>query len=291
MQVQKDLKVVLVLWDGVRYDAIFKVNKWMGLPNLFKLMNNGVLYSNVYTQQPVLTPTAVGRIMKDKNGKWISMSLHEKTNGQIKSAFAGYPEEGIRRVPEWIPHCKFLDITYNRREEWRRLFGTPAEKASMKFHRVQLSDKVRMDAACKLIPHYNFNFVYFVQPDTNAHECRDRKKHIYHYGSPYVHAIKQCDNLLYHIIKTLEWCAKNRYIVIVVADHGMTDEGRHSIAQWNDNRVMHVPLIISGRGIRKNWIEREVRYTHDITSGIVGLFTNTTNNTIFQWAMQKNARR
>lgn len=290
MRIRNDLKVVVVLWDGVRFDAIDKVDKWMGLPNIQGLKRRGVSYLNTFTCTPVLTPTAVGRIMKDKNGKWITMSLYEKTRGKVRSCIVGYPEEGIRRIPEWIPNCRYLgNVVYNRKEEWRRLNGTAAEKASMKFHRVQYPDKFRMDIACKMIPHYNFTFLYFVEPDEKAHYCRDHKRHIYSYGSPYVHAIKNCDNLLYHVIRTLEWCAKNRYILIVVADHGMTDEGRHSVAKWDDERVMRVPLIIAGNGIRKNWLERGFYYTHDITSGIVGLFTDTSNGTIFHWAQQKNA--
>ena len=291
MKLQKGLKVVLNLWDGVRFDAIFKVHQWMGLPNIHYLIKNGTFYTNVFTHTPVLTPMAVGRIMKDKHGKFISMSLHEKSNGQIKSCFVGYPEEGIHRVPDWIPHCNYIgDILYNRKEEQRILkYGTPAEKGKLMFHRIQYPDKLRMDVGCKMIPKYDFTFVYFVEPDESAHYCRDHKKHIYHYGSPYVHAIKNCDNLLQHLINTLEWCAKNNYILIVVADHGMTDEGRHSVAKWNDEEVMRVPLVIFGKGIRKNWIERTHYYTHDITSGIVGLFTDTTKGTIFQWAMEKYA--
>ena len=291
MRIQKGLKVVLVLWDGVRFDALDRVGGWVGLPVIHRLIRRGVLFTNVYTQTPVLTPVAVGRIMKDKYGKWISMSLHEKTHGIIRSCIVGYPEEGIRRVPEWIPHCRYLgNVTYDRRLEQRLLHGTPAERARMKFHRMQYPDKLRLDVGCKMLPYYNFTFIYFVEPDSAAHHCRDNKTWIYHYGSPYIWAIKNCDNLTYHVVRTLEWCAKNNYIIIIVADHGMTNQGRHSIARWNDNDVMRVPLVIAGRGIRKNWIERTRYYTHDITSGIVGLFTDTTKGTIFQWAMQKYAR-
>lgn len=290
MHIQKDLKVVLVLWDGVRFDAISKVHQWVGLPNIHSLIKNGVFYTNVVTHTPVLTPQAVGRIMTDVRGKWISQSLHEKTHGIVKSCFVGYPEEGVNPHKYRIPYCNYIDALYNRKEEQRILrSGTDAERSRLKFHRIQSQDKIRLDIACKVIPKYNFTFVYFVECDEMAHKCRDSKKPIYHYGSPYIKAIKNCDNLLYHLIRTLEWCAKDNYIIIVVADHGMTDAGRHSIARWNDEEVMRVPLTIFGKGIRKNWVERTFYYTHDITSGIVGLFTDTTKGTIFQWAMQKYA--
>lgn len=275
-----NLKVVLNLWDGVRFDAVFKVNEWMGLPNLFRVINNGVLYTNIYTHEPVLTPMAVGRIMHNRNGKPLCVSLWEKM--RKRSCYVGYPEDERRM---YFPHCDLVDCLYNRRAEYEKLrrFGT------LNRHRITFPDQVRLDIACKKIPHYDFTFVYFARPDEAAHECRDRNQHIYHYGSPYVHAIKNCDRLLGHILNTLDWCAPYNYVIIVVADHGMTDGGRHSVACWRDREVMQVPLAIMGKGIRTNWYEQARYYTHDITSGIVGLFKGDADRTLFRWALRKYA--
>lgn len=275
------MKVILNLWDGVRFDAIFKVNKWMGLPNLFRVINNGVLFTNVYTHEPVLTPTAVGRIMHNRNWKPLCTSLWEKS--KAKSCYIGYPEDERRAN---FKHCDLVDCLYDRRAEAEKMrrFGT------LNRHRITLPDHHRLDIACKKIPHYDFNFVYFASPDENAHVCRDRNQHIYHFGSPYVHSIKNCDRLLWHLLKTLDWCAKNDYIIIIMADHGMTDGGRHSVAKWDDKEVMQVPLAIMGKGIRKNWLEQSRYYTHDVTSGIVGLFKGDVDNTMFKWAQEKYAK-
>lgn len=272
------MKVVLNLWDGVRYDAVFKVHEWMGLPNLFRVIRDGVLFNNVYTHTPVLTPVAVGRIMHNRYGKPLSKSLWEKC--QKRSCYVGYPEAEHR---VYMPNCDLLDVLYNRAAEAEKLrrFGT------LNRHRIIFPDKLRLDVACQKIPHYDFLFVYFAEPDESAHVCRDQGKHIYHYGSPYVHAIKRCDEYLGHLLNTLDWCAPYDYVIIVVADHGMTDYGRHSVARWNDEEVMHVPLAMMGRGIRSNWIERERYYTHDITSGIVGLFKGDADRTMFRWALRR----
>lgn len=274
------MKVILNLWDGVRFDAIFKVNEWMGLPNLWKLIKNGVLYTNVFTHEPVMTPQAVGRIMHNRYGKPLCSSLWEKFNA--KSCYVGYPEDN-RRV--FFKHCELLDVLYDRKaeEQYIRRHGSLHRK------RITKNDHYRLDVACRKIPDFDFNFVYFCSPDETAHFCRDHNKHIYHYGSPYVHSIKNCDTFLGHLINTLEWCAKDDYVIIVVADHGMTDGGRHSVANWTTREVMQVPLVISGKGIRKNWFEQERYYTHDITSGIIGLFQGNTDNTIFQYAAEKYA--
>lgn len=270
------MKVILNLWDGVRFDAIFKVNEWMGLPNLHRLIKNGTLYTNVYTHEPVLTPTAVGRIMHNKQWKPLCTSLWEKC--RKKSVYVGYPEDE-KRVK--LRHCHLLDVLYNRRAEAEKI----RRVGWLERHRITFPDQLRLDVACKVVPHYDFAFVYFAEPDSSAHECRDKGRHIYHYGSPYIHAIKNCDRMLGHLITTLDWCAKDDYIIIVVADHGMTDGGRHSIATWRDEEVMQVPLVISGRGIRKNWYEQQRYYTHDITSGIVGLFKGDAKDTLFRHAL------
>lgn len=274
------MKVVLNLWDGVRYDAIFKVNEWMGLPNLMRVIKNGVLYTNLYTNEPVETPAAVGRIMHNRRRKPLSKSLWEKC--RARSCYVGYPETE-KRVR--FPNCDLVDCLYDRRAEaaYMRKHG------SMHRHRICYPDKKRLDIACKKIPHFDFTFVYFVGGDENAHECRDRGKHIYHHGSPYVHAIKNNDRLLGHLLRTLDWCAPNDYVIMIVADHGMTDGGRHSIGRWNMPEVMHVPLAMMGRPIRPNWLEQGRHYTHDITSGIVGLFKGDAHRTMFRYAL-KGAR-
>jgi arylsulfatase A-like enzyme len=275
------MKVVLNLWDGTRFDAIFKVNQWMGLPNLFRVINNGVLFTNVYTQTPVLTPTAVGRIMHNRHGKPLSKSLWEKC--RARSCYIGYPEDERRKH---FPNCDLVDCLYDRRAEAEKI----RRVGSLERHRITTPDQLRLDIACKKIPHNDFSFVYFHGPDTYAHECRDAGRHIYCWKSPYVHAIKECDRLLGHLLRTLDWCAPNDYVIIIMADHGMTDEGRHSIAQWDDKEVMQVPLAMMGKGIRAGWMEQTRYYTHDVTSGIVGLFKGDADRTMFRWALRRHAR-
>ncbi|MEK8022624.1 MAG: alkaline phosphatase family protein [Candidatus Hydrogenedentota bacterium] len=273
------MKVVLNLWDGVRFDAIFKVHQWMGLPNLHRVINNGVLFTNLYTQLPALTPVAVGRIMHNKYGKPLSQSLWEKM--RKSSCYVGYPEDENRKH---FPHCNLLDVLYDRKAEAAYI----KKHGWLERHRITYPDKLRMDIACKVFPHYDFSFVYFPDPDTCAHECRDTNRHIYCWQSPYVHAIKRCDNYLGHLLNTLDHCAPNDYVIIIVADHGMTDGGRHSIAQWNDREVMQVPLAMMGRPIRAGWYEQQRYFTHDITSGIVGLFKGDADTTMFRHALKRS---
>ena len=275
----KPKKVILNLWDGVRFDAIFKVHEWMGLPNLHRLIKRGTLFNNVFTMEPVLTPMCVGRIMHNKNWKPLCTSLWQKS--RKRSVYVGYPEDENRR---YFKHCDNLDVLYNRKAE----AATMRKYGTLNRHRIIFSDQFRLDVACKKIPDYDFSFVYFPEPDEKAHMCRDAGKHIYHYGSPYVHAIKNCDRLLGHLLNTLDHCAKNDYTIIIVADHGMTDAGRHSVATWEDQEVMQVPLVISGKGIRHNWVERQRYYTHDITSGVVGLFKGDAETTLFNHALDKS---
>ena len=275
------MKVVLNLWDGVRFDAVFKVHQWMGLPNLMRVIRNGALYTNLYTHEPALTPVAVGRIMHNRHRKPLSRSLWEKM--RLRSCYVGYPE-AEKRIR--MPNCRLIDCVYNRRAEAAKL----RRSGTLNRHRITYPDVHRMRIACREIPRHDFTFVYFPDPDSSAHECRDRGKHIYHLGSPYVHAIKRCDNHLGRILATLDRCAPLNYAVIIVADHGMTDGGRHSIARWNDREVMQVPLAIMGKGIRTGWYEQGRYYTHDITSGVVGLFKGDAKNTMFRYALKGFAR-
>lgn len=279
------MKVVLNLWDGVRFDAIFKVHEWMGLPNLFRIVKSGVLYTNIYTEEPALTPQCVGRIMCNRRGKWICASLWEKM--RKRSCFVGYPEDSIKGYLQKIPHCDLLDVLYNRKLE-SRMKRTPAGRKILTKHRMCYPDKLRMEIGCRMIPKYDFTFVYFPGPDTAAHECRDTGKHIYHYGSPYVHAIKNCDRLLGHLLRTLDACAPDDYVIMIVADHGMSDEGRHSIGKWTDKQIMQVPFTVMGKGIRSNWYEQGIYHTYDITSGIVGLFKGDAQNTLFRYALNNH---
>ncbi len=277
------MKIVLNLWDGTRFDAIFKVHDWLGLPNLFRLIEKGVLYTNVYTKEPALTPQCVARIMCNRQGKWITQSLWEKMG--LRSCFVGYPEDSVKGYLRKIPHCHLLDVLYKRKVEMR-LKRSAAGRAHLSKHRVCYPDRYRMEIACKMIPQNDFTFVYFPGPDSAAHDCRDRGRHIYHYGSPYVNAIKHCDDLMGHLIDTLEWCAPDDYIFIVIADHGMSAGGRHSIGKWSDKEIMQVPLVISGKNIRQNWLEQGYHMTYDVTSGIVGLFKGDAHRTLFQYALE-----
>lgn len=279
------MKIVLNLWDGVRFDAIFKVHEWMGLPNLFRVIQNGVLYTNIYTLEPALTPQCVARIMCNRRGKWISKSLWEKMN--LRSCFVGYPEDSVRGYLRRIPNCNLLDVVYKRDVEMR-MKKTAAGREILTKHRICYPDSYRAEIACKMIPKYDFTFVYFPDTDTAAHECRDTGKHIYHYGSPYVHAIKNSDRLLGKLLKTLDRCAPNDYIIMIVADHGMSDGGRHSIGKWTDKEIMQVPLAVMGKGIRANWYEQDYFHTYDITSGIVGLFKGDAHQTMFKYALNNH---
>lgn len=280
------MKVVLNLWDGVRYDAIFKAHEWLGLPNFFRVVKNGVFFNNTFTVEPSMTAECVARIMKNRRGKWIGQSLWEKM--RRRSCFVGYPEESVKPYPPKIPFCDLVDCVYNRKKE-AQLQKTEAGRAMMSMHRVCFPDAFRMKLACKMIPKYDFTFVYFPDTDTAAHACRDAGKHIYHYGSPYLHAIKNCDRLLGGLLNTLDRVAPYDYIVIIIADHGMTDEGRHSVGRWTDSEVMHVPLAMMGKGIRTDWQERELHYTYEVTSGIVGLFKGDAHKTMFKYALNKHA--
>src|SRR3990167_6863955 len=281
------MKIVLNLWDGVRYDAIFKVHEWMGLPNLFRIINHGVLYTNIYTLEPALTPQCVARIMCNRQGKWISQSLWEKM--KIRSCFVGYPEDSVRGYLRRIPYCDLLDVVYNRKTEMRMKQSAAGRKVLEK-HRICFPYEFRMKVACQMIPKYDFTFVYFPGPDSAAHDCRDRGRHIYHHPSPYVHAIKKCDRLLGRLLRTLDRCAPDDYIILIVADHGMSDGGRHSIGKWTDKEIMQVPLALMGKGVRNNWYEQGVHHTYDITSGIVGLFKGDAHRTLFKYAIDHGGR-
>lgn len=248
----------MCLIDGVRYDALFRINQWVGLPTLFHFINNGVLFTNVYTYEPIMTNLCVGKILTGSqdfiNNKSIFKKLSER---DIKNASVGgdmFLSRGATVVFD-----NLMGVKHNY---------TP--------------DHWRADIACEIIEKYDFIYVYLVGADSYAHICRDSGKHIYSYDSPYIWAIIHNDRYISQIFNALNELGIEDYNFIAMADHGMTDDGRHSIANWQTECVMHVPVMAYGTDFKENYKEHNRYYTTDVIHGIISLYDDEYQSKIFE---------
>ncbi len=240
------MKTVLVLIDGVRYDAIRLINKWIGLPNFTNIIRHGVWFSNVYTQLPTLTTECTAKLLVGHKDFHNHPTIFQRLSSYgLKTASIGtdyYSGRGATTV---------FDNLYDRRGNYT-------------------SDQIRTDVACRVMPYYDFMYVYMVEPDEYAHIVRDEPSHIYRKDSPYIWAIKRCDQRVGQIKRALD-ALRQPYNIICSADHGMTDQGRHSIAAWNDKTVMHIPVFGMGHKIRPGSVVHKMNSITDIAHGIVNL--------------------
>ncbi len=251
-------KTIMCLIDGVRYDALFKINNWVGLPNLFHFINNGVLFSNVYTYEPIMTNLCVGKILTGSTDFIHSKSIFKRLSERgIKNASVGgdmFLSRGATKV---------FDNLMDRKHNY-----TP--------------DQWRTDIACDIIEQYDFIYVYFVGSDSEAHICRDSGKHIYSYDSPYIWAIIHEDGFIGQILNALKTLNITDYNIIAMADHGMTDDGRHSVANWQTECVMHVPVMAYGKNFKSNYKENKRFYTTDVIHGIISLYDESYKARMFE---------
>ncbi|MEW5692838.1 MAG: alkaline phosphatase family protein [Candidatus Hydrogenedentota bacterium] len=251
-------KTILCLLDGVRYDAVRLIDNWVGLPNFQNIIKNGIWFTNVFTFEPVLTNHCQSKILVGHQDYNRHQTVFD-TLGQLglRTASIGTdPYTGRGATANW-------DNLYDANHHYR-------------------SDQVRTDVVKEILKDFDFIYVYFVEPDEYAHVCRDAHRHIYSFQSPYIWAIKRCDERVGQIIKVAEKVCPGNYNIICLSDHGMTDGGRHSIATWTTEEVMHVTLFCSGVSFKKAMIENSRLYITDIAHGIVNLYNPEYNAHIFQ---------
>ena len=241
-------KTVLVLIDGVRYDAISKVNDWVGLPNIWSIINDGVLWRNIYTLEPFLTNQITQKILTGHQNHTQNYTIFQRLE------YLGFKTASVGTNP-WDGRGARLnfDNLYDKRKNYQ-------------------SDDVRINTACKILPKVDFVYLYTVETDEYAHVCRDAKKHIYSWQSPYIWAIRRTDERLGRLRGWLEKIAPDNYNLIAVADHGMTDQGRHSIAMWTTDVVTHVPVFACGVNFKKNWKIDQRFYVTDLAHSIINLY-------------------
>lgn len=250
-------KTIMCLIDGVRYDALFKINQWVGLPGIFRFIENGTLFTNVYTFEPVLTNYCIGKILTGSTDYTHSKSVFQLlTERNVSNASVGgdmFLSSGATVVYD---NLMGIDHDY-----------TP--------------DIYRADIACKIVSDYDFIYVYFVGSDKYAHVCRDAGQHIFSYDSPYIWSIIYEDKCIQQIYDKVISLGITDFNFIVMADHGMTDDGRHSIVNWTHQDVMHVPLIAFGSDFKSNYKENNRFYTTDVIHGIISLYDNNYKGKIF----------
>ncbi len=241
-------KTVLVLIDGVRYDALWKVNQWVGLPNFWRMIRDGVLWQNVYTLSPYLTNHITQKILTGHQNHVQNYTIFHRLE------FLGFKTASVGTNPWDGRGARFnIDNLYDPNKNYR-------------------SDDVRIAAACRILPKVDFCYVYTVETDEYAHVCRDAKRHIYSWQSPYIWAIKRSDERIGRLRSWLEKISHGNYNLIAIADHGMTDNGRHSIATWNTEIVTHVPVFACGVNFKRNWKVDQRYYVTDLAHSIVNLY-------------------
>jgi predicted AlkP superfamily pyrophosphatase or phosphodiesterase len=250
-------KTIMCLIDGVRFDALFKIHEWIGLPTIFKFINEGCLFTNVYTYEPVLTNLCVGKILTGSTDYAHSNSVFTKLSERnIPNASVGGDMFLSRGATAVFDNLMAMDFNY-----------TP--------------DQIRADIASEIITDYDFIYIYFVGSDKYAHVCRDAGRHIYSYDSPYIKSIVYEENCIKQIYDKVIELGITDYNFILLADHGMTDDGRHSIVNWTHEAVMHVPVIAYGSDFKSNYKENNRFYTTDVIHGIISLYDNNYQGRIF----------
>lgn len=260
------VRTVFCLLDGMRYDALELVHKWVGLPAMQDLINNGVLFENVWSYEPLYSRECIGRIV---TGDLVNYKTGETIFGKLgkrglKTMCVGAEQPQGRGA-----------TTYHD-----NLYGNP-RVGSGKYS----ADQTRVEIALREMEQYNFTFVYFVEPDDNAHICRDQKRHVYSWQSPYIWAIKRGDQGLGRIKAKLD-SLKQPYNIIVMADHGMTDQGQHWVATWRDKDVTHVPLIAYGHNFKSGLRVKDTMYITDVIHGIISLYDRNYRSHIFNNALK-----
>lgn len=241
-------KTVLVLIDGVRYDALYKINDWVGLPNMWGIINDGVLWRNVYTLEPYLTNHITQKILTGHQNYVQNYTVFQRLE------YLGFKTASVGTNPWDGRGARFnFDNLYDKTQNY-------------------LSDDVRFDAACRILPKVDFVYLYTVETDEYAHVCRDAKRNVYSWESPYIWAVKRTDNRLGRLRGWLEKIAPGRYNIIAIADHGMTDQGRHSIALWTTETVTHVPVFACGVNFKRGWKIDQRHYVTDLAHAIVNLY-------------------
>ncbi|OGH63488.1 MAG: hypothetical protein A3I06_12170 [Candidatus Lindowbacteria bacterium RIFCSPLOWO2_02_FULL_62_12] len=241
-------KTVLVLIDGVRYDALFKVNDWVGLPNMRGILNDGVLWRNVYTLEPFLTNHITQKILTGHQHYTQNYTIFQRLE------YLGFRTASVGTNPWDGRGARFnFDNLYDKE------------------HNSQ-SDDVRFDCACRILPKVDFVYLYTVETDEYAHVCRDAHRNIYSWESPYIWAIKRTDTRLGRLRGWLEKITRGHYNLICVADHGMTDNGRHSIGTWTMEAVTHVPVFACGVNFKRGAKVDARFYVTDLAHAIVNLY-------------------
>lgn len=241
-------KTILILLDGVRYDAIFKLHDWVKLPHMWRIIHEGVFWRNVYTHEPFLTNHLTQQLLTGHRNYAQNHTVFQRLE------YLGFKTSSVGTNPWDGRGARYnFDNLYDKKHNYR-------------------SDDVRIDAACRILPKVDFVYIYTVETDEYAHVCRDEKKHIYSWGSPYIWAIKRTDERIGRLRSWLDRVAPGNYNIIATADHGMTDNGRHSIATWTTESVTHIPVFACGVNFKRGWkIDRRF-YITDIAHSIVNLY-------------------
>jgi hypothetical protein len=251
-------KTILCLIDGVRYDAIRLVDGWIGLPNFQKIIKHGFWCANIFTYQPVLTNHCQSKILVGHQDYHLHPTIFDRLGGL-----------GLRTASIGTDPYTARGATTN----WNNLYDNN--------HNYN-SDQIRVDVAKSVLNDFDFMYVYCVEPDEYAHVCRDANKHVYSWGSPYIWAIKRCDERIGQIMAAADQVCPGNYNLICISDHGMTDGGRHSIATWKDEDVMHVVLFGCGVSFKSGAVENVRAYITDLAHGIVNLYNPEHRGHLFQ---------
>lgn len=254
-------KTILVLIDGVRYDALYKVNDWLGLPNMWGIINDGVLWRNVYTFEPYLTNHITQKILTGHQNYAQNYTIFQRLE------FLGFRTASVGTNPWDGRGARFnFDNLYDKNHNY-------------------LSDDVRFECVKQILPAADFVYLYTVETDEYAHVCRDAKKHVYSWQSPYIWAIKRTDDRLGRLRVWLEKTMPGAYNLICIADHGMTDNGRHSIATWTTEVVTHVPVFACGVNFKRGWKIDHRHYVTDVAHSILNLYDSRVPAHMFNSAL------
>lgn len=256
-------RVLIVGIDGVRSDALKKQVDEGKAPVMAKLIADGTVTWNAYVGGNLGTPTQQATSSGPGwssilTGTWIDLH-HVNGNGSPpcdKPELAGsylvtQAPHFARRLKEAAPAAYVSSIvSWN----WIEDYIVTAQPEVIDHHEKGLADSYPprdADVKNKAVAHLaaadpDVVFLHFDQVDGSGHHTGFSPS-----STPYLEAITTVDGLVGEILTAIgrrPRFAEEKWMVIVLADHGGTPGGAHG-GQSEGERI--IPLIVSGGGVPK----------------------------------------
>ena len=256
-------RVLIVGIDGVRSDALKKLVDEGKAPVIAKLIADGTVTWNAFVGGDLGTPTQQATSSGPGwtsilTGTWIDLH-HVNGNGSppcdkpelAGSYLVGQAPHFAKRLKEAAPAAYVSSISsWN----WIEDYLVAAQPDVIDHHEKGIADSYPprdADVKNKAVAHLatadpDVLFLHFDQVDGAGHHTGFSPS-----SAPYLEAITAADGLLGEILTAIgkrPRYAEEKWMVIVLADHGGTPGGAHG-GQSEGERI--IPLIVSGGGVPK----------------------------------------